>query len=350
MVTSNKCDLVVVDPALMDYRVGLWDDINKVIPLRLYCGTIQVTDCYRFEINKVRISNFLGVHWYSDVLAYVIKNRPQKLLISFDSKSITMWLLLFASKVLRIDCYIFGHGLFKSGNYFFLRKILYLLLLRLATKYLCYNKLVYESLKSLNVGRFFNIDNVVSNEFPIFPSAKTGYEQGVLFIGRNRPGAELELLISAVTKINDLIDNKIILHIIGDDCGLKYIYEDVPELIFYGQVFDKKIISDISVECRVGAYAGDAGLSVLHYMSLSLPVIVHSSLAMHMGPEPYSVIDGYNGFNFIRLDLISLISAINKSFELDFKGYRDISINSYTTYENKVKPFSYSDRLIEALK
>ena len=113
---------------------------------------------------------------------------------------------------------------------------------------------------------------------------------------------------------------------------------------------DKKIISDISVECRFGAYAGYAGLSVLHYMSLSLPVIVHSSLTMHMGPEPYSVIDGYNGFNFKRLDVVSLISAINKSFELDIKRYRDISSNAYITYENKVKPFSYSDRLIEALK
>lgn len=50
----------------------------------------------------------------------------------------------------------------------------------------------------------------------------------------------------------------------------------------------------------VGCYPGDAGLSVVQFMGLSLVPVVHDQLHRHMGPEPGYVKDGINGRLFER--------------------------------------------------
>ena len=51
---------------------------------------------------------------------------------------------------------------------------------------------------------------------------------------------------------------------------------------------------------------------MLHYMSLSLVPVVHSSLHLHMGPEPSYVVDGVTGVTFERQDASSLRVVIER--------------------------------------
>ena len=57
------------------------------------------------------------------------------------------------------------------------------------------------------------------------------------------------------------------------------------QLSYYGNV-DPSDIPEVSNNCHIGVYPGDAGLSVLHYMCLGLCPVTHSSLRVHSGPEP----------------------------------------------------------------
>ena len=52
----------------------------------------------------------------------------------------------------------------------------------------------------------------------------------------------------------------------------------------------------------MGCYPGHAGLSVVHYMGLSLVPVVHDRLDLHMGPEPSYVVDLENGRRFSYSD------------------------------------------------
>ena len=60
----------------------------------------------------------------------------------------------------------------------------------------------------------------------------------------------------------------------------------------------------------MGVYPGDAGLSVVTYLALGLPVVVHDDLYKHMGPEP-SYVSEENGKLFTRGDCESLKTSID---------------------------------------
>jgi glycosyltransferase involved in cell wall biosynthesis len=61
-----------------------------------------------------------------------------------------------------------------------------------------------------------------------------------------------------------------------------------------------------------GAYGGDVGLSVVHYMALGLPVMVYGEIGKHMGPETSYIVDGLNGLVFERSNVDSLSEKISQ--------------------------------------
>ena len=65
----------------------------------------------------------------------------------------------------------------------------------------------------------------------------------------------------------------------------------------------------ITNRCRLFAYAGEVGLSLLHGMSFGLPAIVHSDRWRHM-PEIAAFLDGVTGRSFAYGDAEGLAHAI----------------------------------------
>lgn len=290
------------------------------------------------------------------LMSYIIQEQPSSIIIFSNPRYFSFWITLIIGMIYKIDIYPQGHGLFKKQQVSlvkkFLYKIMYKIILFFSKSYLCYTDSVRQSFldfgfsdKKLKVA-----ENSIVNYFPITPQEKTGNEIGILFIGRLRIGCEINLLIKVIKQLYDENVN-ISLHIIGDgeEKTLIDIFESLPWMYYYGAISNQKKIAEISKKCMIGCHAGNAGLSVLHYMSLSLVPITHNNMSVHEGPEPSYIkneengvlLDFYNIETSLYQSLKDLLIAPKKAFKL--------RNNAYQTYINITNP-SYAKRLYNAIK
>ena len=231
--------------------------------------------------------------------------------------------------------------------------MLYRVMSLLSEKYICYTKLSMNSLNSLGINKKYVAvaDNSLMNTCPVSDIHFDDFvkKKGILFIGRLREHVGLELLFEAFAKLNldsDLFE----LHIIGDGeyrNELESLALSIKGVHFHGKVFDNNAIAEISRECVFGIHAGNAGLSVVHYMSLSLVPIVHNKIHFHMGPEPSYISNKVNGFTFEYEDVDSLCCIILSAFQDKEKLY-GISRSAYATYQHLSSP-DLGDKLLEIM-
>lgn len=219
-----------------------------------------------------------------------------------DPRFISFWVLLFRCFIFNKKFYSHGQGLYSYPNPGFIRVLIYRLMVSLSRKYICYSEISRQSLLEIGCdkSKLVVAENSLSLQHIVPPSGKKGNEKGVLFIGRLRDGCRLDLLVEAVHKLRDSGEN-IILHIIGSgmlDMKYRKDFSNYNWIIWHGPIHNDQHIAQISKECRVGCYPGDAGLSVVHLFGLSLPPIIHDNIYNHMGPEPSYVQDNVNGFLF----------------------------------------------------
>jgi glycosyltransferase involved in cell wall biosynthesis len=139
------------------------------------------------------------------------------------------------------------------------------------------------------------------------------FSNKLAFIGRIRHRCGLEIIFDAVQPLIKFFPD-ISVEIIGDGDPdyieeLKKKYKFVN---FHGVIYDEKGIAEKLGNCAAGIYGGDAGLSIVHYMSLGLPVILHKEIELHMGPEPYYIKENVNGLLFKRNSVKELTDCIKK--------------------------------------
>ena len=123
--------------------------------------------------------------------------------------------------------------------------------------------------------------------------------------------------------------------------------KSIPWITLHGEIYDQENIKKIANNCDIGVYPGDAGLSVVHYMSLGLPSVVHNNYRHHFGPEPTYIKDGFNGVNFSRDNLETFIEAIKRIYEKP-NLLKEMQFSSYKSYIKLTKP-SQAQRFLEVL-
>jgi glycosyltransferase involved in cell wall biosynthesis len=176
-------------------------------------------------------------------------------------------------------------------------------ILRLVTSYVCYAPIVRQSFidHGFPNHKLTVAHNSLINHYPVRPEEKAGTERGVLFIGRLRDGSNVELLVRVMERIRQSDGIPLTLHVIGTGAGAQQLQKEMtdrPWIVLHGGTYDQKRIRAISLDCFMGCYAGNAGLSVVHMMSLSLPIITHDNLSSHQGPEPSFIRNGMSGVLF----------------------------------------------------
>lgn len=339
-----KPKLLIIEPRLTTYRMKAFYELSGHYDICIV--TKGVSEAEKLEYGDVekylnniylyysKLINFSVFYKYKDIKNIINIFKPDKILISSDIKNLTMWSLLLRYKLGNIKIYLYGHGAFKSGRFKFIKKLIYSVAALLCQKYLCYTRQVYESFYLKTRYKLSIINNTLINEFPVLPINKKGSEFGILFIGRLRDNTNILELINILSKINYNNYRSISLHVIGDGQlmeKLKIVSGKYNWLNLHGPIFDDYKITEISLNCRIGIYPGDAGLSIVHYMSLSLPVIIHNNLGRHMGPEAEYVLEGYNGYKFPREDWVSLAKLIKKIFYSNME-IKEITKNAFYTY------------------
>ena len=340
--------LLIVQPLIASYRKDLYDDLANYFDKVDVYSNKNIKNGFKNNVtgkfNSVH-TPFIGkrekMYYQSGIITYIVKNKPTAIYLSADFRAVHFFLILLVSKVLKIPTFPHGQSLFNKPDPSLVHKLLYKTTVYLCSSYICYTESSRQTLINIGINRskLAVVDNTIVNNYPVRQEEKKTKNK-LMYIGRLRKNCNLKLLFDAILQLsNDYPD--LSLDIIGDGEEVtslkKYAKELKLSVNFLGAIYDDKLISDFSKECIAGIYPGDAGLSVVHYMSLSLVPIVHSDLSKHMGPEPSYVIHGENGLNFIRGDKLSLVDAIRAVLD-DKHLAKNISKKSFQTYQNLSSP------------
>ena len=337
----------IIQPILTSYRNPFFQELSQLGINTYIFADIGTSD---FGEIKKQDYNYRQVKWIGKSLKFSsIKNIHEILNCSktyihvADFKYISLWILLFLSMFGVKKVWLHGQGGYKRKS--LIHSFVYKLAVFLSDGYICYTEFSREELKKKLFKFQHKKISVVENTLYLDPIKKVSDRNtsGILFIGRLRERSNIELLIAAADKL------ELPLHIVGSGSQKyqEYLKSLSNNTIFHEQIYDTENIKQISHNCNVGVYPGDAGLSVVHYMALGLPVVIHNDIYKHMGPEPSYVKDGFNGVLFERDNLNSLIQAIKKAVSKD--DTQSLSKNSLNTFKQLATP-SMAKKIISILK
>jgi glycosyltransferase involved in cell wall biosynthesis len=289
----------------------------------------------------------LGI-FHRGLVSYIFRQRPDVLLLSADMRNLSFWGAVLCGKLLGTPIYAHGHGPFKKKKIGAAYRSAMRILLRLVTSYICYAPTVRQSFLDFgfDVRKLSVAHNSMVNPFPVRPEEKTGSEMGILFVGRLRPDSHLQRLIQAVARVRESGGLPLRLHVIGtgrEEARLREQARGYPWVELHGEVYDVQKIHEISLDCFLGCYPGNAGLSVVHMMSLSLPVVTHNDLHAH-GPEPSFVREGVSGLFFDHADPEQSLYEAVKSLACNRETVKQMQANAFNDYQSLVHP-SLAQRL-----
>jgi glycosyltransferase involved in cell wall biosynthesis len=274
---------------------------------------------------------------------YIRRERPNVIMIFGNPRYLSFWTTLLRGKLLRIPVHVHGHGLYKKRHIGTFYRLMMTLLLRLATSYICYAPIVRQSFldHGFSEQKLSVAHNSLVNHFPVQPREKRGDERGILFIGRLREGTNLHLLVRVIERLRRTDGLPLTLHVIGtgeETQDLQTKTSTLPWVVLHGEIYRQEQIRKVSLDCFLGCYPGNAGLSVEHLMSLSLPVITHDDLPSHQGPEPSFIRDAVDGLLYDhRTPEESLYQAI-KSLAADPLRLAKMQQSAFEGYQHLVNP------------
>lgn len=310
--------LLVIQPYIAKYRIPVFQTLAKSYDMTVAACIAEDNKGYgqpdastRFKFITLKFKNKFGFLWQSGIRK-LLADHPDGVFIAANPRHLSYWYTLLYCLLFRIPIFCHGQGPYNKSALSFLRRFLYRMELLLATRYICYteysrqafHRLGLQSDKLAVADNSLHLKRVRKLPEHIPPGLH------VMFIGRLRPGSNLELLIDAMANLSG--DN-ISLHIVGDGEGhdiLAQATEKYKWIHWYGNIYEEDKLLEIAERCIVGCYPGDAGLSILHYMALALPVITHDNMLAHMGPEPSYITDGVNGFLFSYTDKLPSLTAL----------------------------------------
>jgi len=359
-IRSRVKRLCIVQPILSNYSLPVFlelaqhcqvDLIYSAAPPEAGFGRVSVPDLPNLRSFPMLafkpLGDQLGI-FHHGLLAYIFRQRPDALLLSANLRNLSFWGAVVCGKFLGIPVYAHGHGPFKKKTISATYRGAMRALLRLATSYICYAPAVRQSFidHGFDGRRLTVAHNSVVNPFPVRPEEKNGKERGILFVGRLRPGSNLQLLSRVVARLRQHDGLPLILHVIGtgeEEALLRDEARDCPWVVLHGELYDAKKIREVSLDCFLGCYPGDAGLSVVHLMSLSLPVVTHDDLPAH-GPEPSFIRDGISGWLYNHKDPEQSLYHAIRSLASDPRKVAEMRQNAFADYQSLAYP-SLAERL-----
>ena len=350
--------ILIIQPSLTKYRADLFNEISKEYE-EIHIISSKDPN-YKFGLdssNKFKHTLLKRINFFFYIQLGIEKNiirlKPNKILIAGDFRSLSYWSTLFLSKFRSIPIYVHGQGLYRKSKKNYLYKSLFLFSLLFCKKYICYNEYVKKDLLRFNIKskKIFFLNNTIIN-YHKSPPNKNKNKNEIVFIGRLRKGSNIILLLEVLKYLKTKHNINFYLKIIGDGVEknnlVMFAKLNKINVKFFGEIYDLKKITKICKKSQFGIYPGDAGLSIIHLMSLSIIPIIHNDFQKHNGPEP-TYTNKNNGFFFKRNNFTSLTDLLIKITKIDTKELYKLSKNSYHTYSllNKVK---MSDKLIQILK
>lgn len=358
---KKKYELIMVQSTISSYRLPYFKKISIKWPTLFLSSEISTSkgfeksDLSELKHSTTRIYSLFGgkLNYQNGVLLNLIRYRPRMLYIGADARALTYWLSLILARIIGVKVYSHGQGAYRKSRPSPIDKVQYRIMVRLSERYICYTELSKNSLLSLGISskKLRVADNSILNNFPLNRKQYDEFykTKGILFLGRLREQVGLEYLLEVISRLNR---KSVVceLHIIGGgemEQELRSKGSNVAGVFFYGKVFNEERISEIAKKCIIGIHPGDAGLSIVHYMSLSLVPIVHSSMCNHMGPEPSYIKNNVNGLTFKYGSQEDLYRTLQEALADKDKLY-SMAHAAYKTYNLLSNP-DLGDKLINIM-
>ena len=356
--------ICIIQPLLADYRLKVFEEIAENSDLSLIIsesdnkygyGKQNIPELSNINFKVVKTIKPFGDTfgmYQKDIIKFLYINKPDAVMIFSNPRYLSFWTTLIFCSLFGIKIFPHGHGIFKKNKISFGIKLMYKLIFTFSTQYICYCNYVAKSFSKLNVDseKLAVVENSLINASPYPNRHQTNIKNRILFIGRVRENSKIELLIEALKKLRATHGIILSLDVIGkgsEFSKLELNSKSIPWITLHGEIYDQENIKKIANNCDIGVYPGDAGLSVVHYMSLGLPSVVHNNYRHHFGPEPTYIKDGFNGVNFSRDNLETFIEAIKRIYEKP-NLLKEMQFSSYKSYIKLTKP-SQAQRFLEVL-
>lgn len=358
-----KETLLIIQPNLAKYRIPVWVGLCEFYNTHILCSKVSSSDGFgnlnyeeRQKFSSVNFTRtiYLGNRFFfqTKILKTIRFIKPDKILVCGATNDFGFWLLLIYSKIRGEKLFVHTQGPFNKNSKSFFYRFIYKVIVNFSYKVVLYTKFSFEKLQSFNL---FSDKICYANNTLELPSLEINFEKKhynpgslkLLFIGRIRSGSGLYSLLNFIQN-----NNFFEINIIGEGVHYKELRKKFSNdnVKWHGAIFSSSQIQKISNQCHFGVYPGNAGLSVVHYLSLNLPVIIHDNLSIHQGPEPSYIIDKFNGFKFKNSDdksnLFEMLSNIYNNFPI--ADYHKMQSNVNKTFYDLSFP-SYSQKLFKIL-
>ena len=352
MAMTLKKKVLVIKEILPAYRCQLYDDIAQLSGCELTVvaevadesfGTPDFNQ-FAFTFTKAQWRRFFMLK--QDWVTTKLWSKHDVILHIGDFKFMSLWLCLLITKFTKKKIFLHGQGGYKRSG--ILSCLVYSVAVTLCDGYVCYAEYSRSALFK-KIPKFLHkkvsvCDNTLVID-PVESVLRKNDEAALFYIGRLRPSCGIEVLLNAA------IEAKVKVEVIGlaDPEYLNFLLNKFSSVArFYGSVYETKKQQEIAARCFAGAYGGDAGLSIVHYMALGLPVIVHKDMHKHMGPEPSYVEDGVNGLLFERNDVASLTTKIKQLTANDELRY-SMALSALNTFKQLASP-SMGEKMIKIMR
>lgn len=255
-----------------------------------------------------------GAIWQDSAWAVPI-SKNDTVVVNGAPRYLTNFMIIAKAKAKGARVVWWGH--FKSSTSTAVRTAIRLIISRVCNGHMFYTEKEAEqyrrrfksavSVCGLNNG--VNVDAVRPHRVDYSSSERP---KDAIFIGRNTPKSNLELLLHAIP----MMDPRLNLHVVGDVASNDRLADLCRQLgirarvFFHGEIKDQREIAEIANRCRLFIYPGSVGLSLIHAFSFGLPAIIHDHRADHM-PEADALIEGRNGAVFAKNSAESLANVTN---------------------------------------
>src|SRR2546427_691701 len=210
--------LCIIEPLLTIYDYRVYIGLSEYFRLDVVYSPVDrtegfgniPTDACHSRIHLVQVPTVrpfgsrIGM-FQRGVGKYLIRERPDSVVIFANLRYLSFWHILVLCRLLRIRVYARGHGLFKKTRTNAVLRAAYRAALSLVDAYICYTPSVKRSLQQHGCAeaKLHVAENSLVNDCCVTPSEKVGTETGILVIGRLRKNCHVDLLLKTVARLTN---------------------------------------------------------------------------------------------------------------------------------------------------
>ena len=303
-------------------------------------GNIKSLDKSEFQKpfrNLKTLYFVLGLYYIVGSVRLSLLGNYQRIVLTGEFKSLSTWAILILNLVnpRKIKVYLWTHGYYGSEKFFkrIIKKIYFKLCdgvflygdyakkLMLEKKIIEEKKIhvIYNSLDFELHNNYYETLSCSKKQNPFFKHFKNNYPN-LIFIGRLTEVKKIDLLFKAL-KLAVKSNQPFNVFIIGEGIQYDFLVNYVNKnnlnkyVVFHGQEYNEKIISTYLFYADTCVSPGNVGLTAIHSLTYSTPVITHDFFQKQM-PEFESIRNGCNGYFFKYDDENDLYQKIIKCFKL----------------------------------